>query len=412
MTASPWITVIGIGEDGLSGLAPARVAEIEAAQVLVGGDRHQGLVADFTGERLTWAKSDAGGFRSTFDDIEARRGQRVVVLATGDPLYYGAGAALCDRFGMNDVVIHPAPGAISLAAARMGWSLPDTDTFTLHGRPLETAARYLADGARLIALSENGETPAALAKLLADRGYGASEVTALEHLGGEKEKAVTQVAQAWGDARVADLNTIAVLCVADAGVRGLSRVPGLADDAFAHDGQITKREVRALTLSSLAPLPGETLWDVGAGAGSIAIEWMRAAPHSRAIAIERDPARTDRIAANARTLGVPKLAVIEGAAADVLDRLPGPPDAIFIGGGVTGDMLDACWAQLPEGGRLVANAVTATGEAAVIAFHARHGGAVTRLSVEHLEGMGATDAEAFSPKRAVTHLAVWKGAKA
>ena len=382
-----------------------------AADVLVGGDRHMAHVPDFPGLRLTWDK----GFHPTFDRMEAECvGKCVVVLASGDPMYFGAGSAICERFGMENVVVHPAPGAFSLAAARMGWSLPDCEQLTVHGRAAETVLRYLYPAARLLALSSDGTTPAIVAGLLTDAGFGQSRITVLEHLGGKQEGRVEGIAATWTKKNCADLNTLAIECVADKGAHIYSRSPGLPDDAFEHDGQLTKREVRAVTLSSLAPLPGEMLWDVGAGAGSIAIEWMRAAPHARAVAFERDTVRAGRIEKNANTLGVPRLRVVVGEAPDAFSEMTGKelPDAVFIGGGVTDTLLGAAWANLKPGGRLVANAVTTTGEAALSAFRKQHGGSLTRIAVERLEPMAASrsrdGAEAFRPARQVLHLGVRK----
>lgn len=409
-TIHRWITVIGLGDDGLSGLSEKRCAEIAGADVLVGGDRHMAHAPDFKGKRITW---DAG-FHPTFDRIEAEcQGKRVVVLASGDPLYFGAGASIAKRFGMENVVIHPAPGAFSLAAARMGWSLPDCERLTVHGRPFEVVLRYLCPDARLLVLSQDGETPALVAGLLTKAGFGNSQITVLEHLGGDKESRLEASAKAWTIKKTAHLNTLAIKCVPDEGARILSRAPGLPDDAFDHDGQLTKREVRAVTLSSLAPLPGEVLWDVGAGAGSIGIEWMRSTSHTRAIAFETDPLRAERIKKNARALGVPRLRLVEGTAPDVFSQMTDKetPDAVFIGGGVADDLLAQAWDRLNPGGRLVSNAVTTTGEAALTLFRKKHGGTLTRISIERLEPMAGTDADAFRPARQVLHLCTRKDAE-
>ena len=405
--ADPWITVIGLGDDGLVGLSQKRIAEIKAADVLVGGERHMGHVPDFNGLRITWDK----GFHPTFDRIEAEcLGKRVVVLASGDPMYFGAGAGLCERFGMENVVVHPAPGAFSLAAARMGWSLPDCERLTVHGRAAETVLCYLQPGRRLLVLTQDGTTPALVANLLTDAGFGQSRMTVLAHLGGAQESRMDGLAETWAVAKTEDLNTLAIECVAGKDARIYSQLAGLPDDAFEHDGQLTKREVRAVTLSSLAPLAGEVLWDVGAGAGSIAIEWMRGAPHTRAVAFESDPARARRIEQNARTLGVPRLTVIEGTAPDAFPETTekNMPDAIFIGGGVSDALLDAAWARLRPGGRLVSNAVTTAGEAALTSFCAQRGGSLTRIGIERLQAMGVNGAKAFRPARQVLHLCARK----
>jgi precorrin-6Y C5,15-methyltransferase (decarboxylating) len=400
MTA--WLSVVGIGADGLAGLTPAARALVDAAEVLVGGTRHLTMI-NGSAERLTWETP----LSRTVDAITARRGRRVVVLATGDPMWFGIGVTLARRFARDEVAILPHLSAFSLAAARMGWPLAETEAVTLHGRPLDLLALHLSPGARLLVLSENGETPARVAAFLRDRGWGDSTITVLENLGAADARVATGTAAQWNAGPCADLNTIAIECVANARARVLSRVPGLPDDAFAHDGQITKREVRAATLAALAPLPGQLLWDVGAGCGSIAIEWLRAARGTRAIAIEREPARQAMIAQNAAALGVPALRVIAGTAPEALAGLD-RPDAIFIGGGVSDQaIMETCWSALKQSGRLVANAVTIDGEAALVAAQARHGGDLTRISVSRAGTVGAH--AAWRPMMPVTQ---WSAGKA
>jgi precorrin-6Y C5,15-methyltransferase (decarboxylating) len=379
-----WLAVVGLGEDGLDGLAPAARALVTNAETLVGGARHLALAHPEPGvETLTWQAP----LSLTLDAIAARRGRRVTVLATGDPMWFGIGVALAKRFAGEPMTVIPAPGAFSLACARLGWPLAETVCLTLHGRPLALVNAHLTPGARLLLLAEDGGTAPALAAHLTKGGFGASTITVLEHMGGPREARHDATAAAWGSRRSADLATIAVSLEGDGGARVLASVPGLPDDAFVHDGQITKREVRAATLSALGPLPSQVLWDVGAGAGSVAIEWMRGARGARAIAIEQDPSRARAIAANAATLGVPGLAIVEGRAPEALAGLE-PPDAVFVGGGVRADLLAACWAALKSRGRLVANAVTVEGEAAVTAFRADHGGTLTRIAVSRAEPLG------------------------
>jgi precorrin-6Y C5,15-methyltransferase (decarboxylating) len=400
MTA--WLSVIGVGADGLAGVTPAAQAMVRAAEVLVGGPRHLAMV-NGGAERLTWETP----LSRTVDAIAARRGRRVVVLATGDPMWFGIGVTLARRFARDEIAILPHVSAFSLAAARTGWPLAETEVVTLHGRPLELLALHLSPGARLLILSENGETPARVACFLRDRGWGRSAITVLENLGAADERCVAGIAAQWNAGPCADLNTIAIACVADEGTRVLSRAPGLPDDAFAHDGQLTKREVRAATLAALAPQPGQLLWDVGAGCGSIAIEWMRVARGTRAIAIEREPARQALIAQNASALGVPALRIVAGAAPDALAGLD-PPDAIFIGGGLSAPaMVESCWSALKPSGRLVANAVTLDGEAALAAAHARHGGELARISVSRAGAVGTH--AAWRPLMPVTQ---WSASKA
>jgi precorrin-6Y C5,15-methyltransferase (decarboxylating) len=379
-----WLSIVGLGDDGLASLSRDARARLDAAEVLVGGARHLALVGDHPAERLTWRTPLA----ATVTDIAQRRGKRVVVLATGDPMWFGVGVTLVRHFAPDEYEIFPTIGAFSLAAARLGWALAETETITLHGRPLDALTRVLAPGARVLALSDSGDTPAAVAALLVRRGYGASRLVVLAHLGGAGERIHDGTAHGWSAARGADLNTIAIECRLDAGARPLSRAPGLPDDAFEHDGQLTKQLVRAATLAALAPLAGELLWDVGAGAGSIAIEWLRAGRRMRAVAIERVGTRAAACRRNAATLGVPELIVIEGEAPAALAGLR-PPDAVFIGGGITrADLVDTCWRALRPGGRLVANAVTVEGESALFDLRGRLGGPLSRLAVQHAEPLG------------------------
>jgi precorrin-6Y C5,15-methyltransferase (decarboxylating) len=399
-----WLAVVGIGEDGLPGLAPAARTIVETAEVLVGGARHLAMAPTGDAERLQWARPIA----TTIDMIAARRGRRVAVLASGDPLWHGVGAVLARRFAREEMTVLPQPSAFSLAAARLGWPLAECAAISLHARPVDGLRLHLTPGRRILALSEDGGTPKAVAALLTGLGWGPSALTVFCRLGGPHEAVVAQTAACWGGHRVADLNTIAVECRAGPGARALSRLAGLPDDAFEHDGQLTKREVRAATLAALAPLPGETLWDVGAGSGSISIEWLRAGGNTAAVAVEREPARAAAVARNAAALGVPGLRVVVGAAPEALAGLP-RPDAVFVGGG-TGvpGLLSALWASLPAGGRLVANVVTVEGEARLFDWRARHGGSLTRIAVSRAEPAGAH--QLWRPLASVTQLAAVKPA--
>jgi precorrin-6B C5,15-methyltransferase / cobalt-precorrin-6B C5,C15-methyltransferase len=396
-----WLSVIGIGEDGLAGLSPAARALVETAEILVGGARHLAMVPDGVAERITWERP----LERSITALARHRARRVVVLASGDPLWYGVGAVLARRFAREEIAIMPAQGAFSLAAARLGWPLAKCGQLSLHARPLDTLRLHLAPGRRLLLLTEDGATPAAVAALLTELGFGLSMLSVFEHLGGPREAIVSAPAAEWGERRTAELNTVALECRAGPGAQILSTVPGLPDEAFEHDGQLTKREIRAATLAVLAPVWGETLWDVGAGSGSVAIEWLRAVPGTAAAAIERDPARAAAIARNAAALGVPGLEVIHGEAPAALPEAP--PDAIFVGGGVAAEgMLPALWRALRPGGRLVANAVSLAGERALIDWRARHGGALTRLAVSRAGPLGS--GEAWRPLLAVTQLAATK----
>jgi len=380
---SGWLNIVGIGEDGLDGLSPTARALVDTAEFLVGGERHLAMIAaDHPAERLRWGKP----FDESFAAIEANAGKRVTVLTTGDPMHYGAGAVLSRRMRQAIATVIPAPGAFSLAAARMYWPLQDTVCLSVHGRPAESLFLHLYPGARLLILANDGDTPTRIAGMLTAHGFGDSRVTALEHMGGPREQRRDALAKNWGDGPVAKLNTVAVECIAAPGARLLSRVAGLPDDAFEHDGMMTKRETRAATLAALAPLPGQLLWDVGAGCGSVAIEWMRAG--GRAVGIENNPDRLAMAARNAALLGVPELVLVNGEAPAALEGLAAP-DAVFIGGGIgTEGLFEACWSALGPGGRLVANTVTIEGETALAGLHRAHGGEMVRIAASRLAGVG------------------------
>ncbi|MFO1056777.1 MAG: precorrin-6y C5,15-methyltransferase (decarboxylating) subunit CbiE [Dongiaceae bacterium] len=325
----PWLAVVGLGEDGLAGLSPAARDLIDRAELLVGGARHLALVPEGGAERRGWAMP----LSRTVDEILAWRGRRVVVLASGDPMWFGVGVTLARRIPHGEILVLPGLSAFSLACARLGWPLAEIECLTLHGRPLALLDAALAPGARLLLLSEDGTTPAAVAGRLAALGYGRSRLTVLEHMGGPQERRVDGIAADWPAGAIADLNTIAVECVAGPDALRRPLAPGLPDDAFRHDGQLTKRELRATVLAALAPQPGELLWDVGAGCGSVAIEWLRLGRRLSAIAIERDADRQALIEANAAALGTPHLRLVRGAAPAALADLPAP-HAVFVGGGL------------------------------------------------------------------------------
>lgn len=396
------IAIIGIGEDGLAGLPASARTLVDTAEVLVGGERHLAMIDDdHAAERMIWRSP----LKDTVADIADRRDKRLVVLATGDPMSYGIGVTLGREFGKEAVTVLPAVGAFSLAAARLGWPLEDIDRVTLHGRSLATLVAFVRPDARLLILSEDGGTPAQIAAHLDASGYGQSRLWVMEHLGGDTEAILSGMAADWSIPHCRDLNTVAVECVAGPDATVLSRAAGLPDSVFDHDGQMTKREIRAATLAVLAPQPGELLWDIGVGAGSVAIEWMRLG--GKAIGIERSADRIAKAAANASALGVPALSLIRGDAADEVTKLP-VPDAVFIGGGVTSPGLaQLCWTVLKPGGRLVCNAVTAEGEKVLTELHAEIGGAMTRMAVSRLEPVGPY--HGWRPLMPVTQFHVIKG---
>ncbi|RON35092.1 precorrin-6y C5,15-methyltransferase (decarboxylating) subunit CbiE [Pseudomonas brassicacearum] len=383
---SPWLTVVGIGEDGFKGLGKnARHALLRASRI-IGGQRQLDLLpVCIRGERQLWPSP------FSLDPVLVLRGEPVCVLASGDPMFFGVGASLARQLSSDEMLILPAPSSCSLAAARMGWPLQDVVTLSVVARPIAALNAQLFSGVRLLVLSNDGKSPAAIATLLRERGFGASRLTVLEHLGGAAERRIEGVANDWNNPVIADLNLIAIECIAEPNMPRLSRLAGLPDSAFKHDGQLTKRDVRAITLARLAPVPGELLWDVGAGSGSIGIEWMRAHPSCRALAVEADAGRQQLIEHNREALGVPGLQLIRGSAPQALTRLE-RPDAIFIGGGVTREgVLDTCWTQLKPGGRLIANAVTLQSEVTLMAWRERHGGELTRIHVAQAQPLGEFD---------------------
>jgi len=384
MSAEPWLTIVGIGEDGRAGLSPAARAALEAAELVVGGERHLALAAPFPGRALTWPSP----LKEAFPEILAHRGRPVLILASGDPFNYGIGAQLAALVPADELLCLPQPSSFSLAAARLGWSLPDVATISLHGRALAGMVPYLQPGARLIVLTWDGTTPGKVAALLTERGFGASRLTVLEAMGGPRERRLATTAQGFDLAGIGPLNTLAVEVVAGPEARVVTLVPGRDDAWFDNDGQLTKSEIRAVTLAALAPRAGEVLWDIGAGAGSIAIEWCLAHPRNRAFAVEERPDRAARAAANADRFGAIAVTVVEGRAPEGLADLP-RPEAVFIGGGLTdAGVFEAAWAALPAGGRLVANAVTLESEQRLAALFAAHGGQLRRLSVARAEPVG------------------------
>jgi precorrin-6B C5,15-methyltransferase / cobalt-precorrin-6B C5,C15-methyltransferase len=379
-----WLSIVGIGEDGAEGLGPVARGLVGDAEIVFGGRRHLGLAAPLIrGTTKAWPSP----FDGAVNEVLSHRGQPVCVLASGDPFCYGVGAVLARHVDVQEMVVVPAPSAFSLSAARLGWSPPQAVLLSLHGRNLDLIRPHLQPGARIIALTSDGDGPAALARLLTQNGFGASRLTILEALGGPCERIQTTTAAGCQPGAVEALNTVAIEVVAVPNARILPRAPGLPDDLFEHDGQITKRDIRAVTLSALEPRRGELLWDIGAGSGSVAIEWMLIDPMMRAIAIEQREDRAARIRRNAAACGVPGLQVVEGMAPAALSTLA-PPDAIFIGGGASeAGLLDVAVRALRPGGRLVVNAVTLETEALLLARRAVDG-EIVRIAIAHAEPLG------------------------
>ena len=383
----PWLSIIGIGEDGLGGLNTDARELVDGAEVFFGGTRHLAMLGDDPRPREGWDNP----LSQTIARLGKLKGKAVCVLATGDPMSYGIGVTLAREFGMEQCRVIPHQSAFSLACARLGWPLAEIDCLTLHGRPLGLLNLHLRPNARLLILSENGGTAREVAAMLRQSGYGDSEMSVFQNMGGVKERRFDGLARRWRW-RTGDLNTIAVLCRAKGAAAPLMRPAGLPDEMFQHDGQLTKSDVRAVTLAALAPAPDDVLWDVGAGAGSIAIEFLRAEPTACAIAVEQNASRITNIRTNGERLGARNLQIVEGAAPDALKGLA-RPHVIFIGGGVgDGKVLWACWRALRPGGRLVANTVSLEGEAALLQFMAGKGGAMTRIAISHLDAMGSLHA--------------------
>jgi precorrin-6Y C5,15-methyltransferase (decarboxylating) len=378
------VTVVGIGDDGWDGLSEPARAALRQAPVIVGSARQLALLPDLGVRRQPLPSP----LLAQLDDLVAAN-PGLCLLASGDPMLHGLGATLARRLGTDRLRVLPALSSVTLACARLGWAEHEVDVVSLVSRPVEAVLPGVQPGARVLVLCRDGGTPAVLARLLADRGWGGSELTVLEHLGGPAERVGWPVAAAdLGEDRYADLAVVALVCRPGPGASVLPRVPGLPDDAYESDGQLTRREARALALAALAPGPGQLLWDVGAGSGSIGIEWMRVDARCRAVAVERRGDRAERVRRNAAALGVPDLEVVCGEAPAVLTGLS-RPDAVFVGGGVTGDgLLETCWERLGPGGRLVAHAVTVESEAVLHRWRQTVGGQLVRLAASHAGSLG------------------------
>ncbi|WP_291855019.1 precorrin-6y C5,15-methyltransferase (decarboxylating) subunit CbiE [Bradyrhizobium sp.] len=402
-TGPRWLSIVGIGEDGVEGLSSVALQLIRSAELVVGGARHLELASGLIrGRRLAWPSpiSDA------FPEIERHRGRAVAILASGDPFHFGVGKQIAAFVQADEFICLPQPSAFSLAAARMGWPLQDVSLVTLHGRALSGIIRHLQPGARILALSWDNATPRKLSELLTTHRMGKTRMTVLEAMGGARERIRHATASNFDLEEIQPLNTIAIEIVAELEAIIVPLAPGLDDDFFEHDGQLTKREVRAVTLSSLQPLQGQLLWDIGLGAGSVAIEWLLRHPSLRAIGIEARSDRAGRAARNAAALGVPELEIVQGLAPDALAGLT-RPDAVFIGGGMMDEgVFDAAWSALKSGGRLIANAVSLETEARLAGRFQQFGGDLVRLQVARADRVGAMSG--WRPAMPVTQWRVRK----
>jgi precorrin-6Y C5,15-methyltransferase (decarboxylating) len=394
------VTVVGIGENGWSGLGDEGRAALSRAREIVGSTRQLALLPEGLAARTELLPSP---LLPGLETLLAASAEPLCLLASGDPMLHGIGATIARMIPPADLRVIPAVSSVTLACARLGWAEQSVEVVSAVSQPVQAVHPAVSPGARILVLSRDGATPAAVAALLVARGYGSSEVTVLEHLGGPSERQISGQADAWPAEVSADLNIVAVQCGDGVGADLLSRNGGLPDDAYDHDGALTKQEVRAVTMAALAPGPGQLLWDVGAGSGSIGVEWMRLHPSAHAIAIEAREDRSDRISRNALNLGVPALQVVTGRAPEVLEGLAAP-DAVFVGGGVSvPGVLEACWDALRPGGRLVANAVTLETDALLAQWHAGRGGELVRLAVSRAGPLGGFTA--WRPQLPVT---IWK----
>lgn len=399
---TPWLTIIGIGEDGHEGLSTRSKHALVTAKFVIGSDRTLAMLPVGTAKHIEWPQP----FSRVVEMVKPLAGKPTVMLATGDPMNFGVARKILTFVPMAEVVIIPGLSAFSLAAAHLGWSLPDCDCFTIHGRPAANVEAFIQPDARLLILTEDGASVAEVSRRLIARGFDKSMVTVLENLGSSTETTHSFVASEMPDQTWSPLNTLAVHCIASPVAKVWSRIAGLPDDAFQHDGQITKREARAATLAALAPAPDQLLWDIGAGSGSISIEWMRSTRGCEAIAIEPDAERRAMIAINADQLGTPRLKVIAGSAPEALAELSAP-HAVFIGGGIDDDgVFEAAWGALRSGGNLVANTVTLEGDRRLINLQEQHGGDLVRMDVSTLTKVG--DMRAMKPRMSVLQWRVQK----
>ena len=397
-----WLTIVGMGEDGWEGLSNRARLAIKSTDVIVGSTRLFNLLPNIKVERQEWPQP----FSAVIEKIKPLAGRNTVILATGDPLNFGIARKLLEFIPFDEMTIIPHVTAFALAASRMGWSLPDCDCFTIHGRPAANVETFIQPNARLLVLTEDDTSIAEVCRRLLARGFKNSEITVLENMGGQKERLTSFAANANPNLEWSPLNVLAIHCIAGPEAKIYSRVAGLPDEAFVHDGQLTKREVRAATLAALAPAPDQLLWDIGAGCGSVSIEWMRSTRGCEAYAIEHNDDRLKMIANNADQLGTPRLKVISGKAPEALNGLPAP-DAVFIGGGVgNAGVFETAWQNLKSGGRLVCNVVTIEGEMHLYDLQEKHGGDLVRINVSTLTKVGPY--RAMKPRMSVVQWKVIK----
>ncbi|MCG8507644.1 MAG: precorrin-6y C5,15-methyltransferase (decarboxylating) subunit CbiE [Rhodospirillales bacterium] len=396
-----WLQVIGVGDNGWKSLSPEGREALETAEVVIGSERLFVRLSGLRAECVQWPSP----ITEVAEVIRTYHGRRVAVVATGDPLWYSVGSLIAKSFASEEVRFHPQLSSFQQAACHMGWALQEVACETIHGRPIELISPLLGDGQRLLLLGENSESPKRVAAFLRQNGFAASGITVLSHLGGVEESRAEGWAENW-EQPVPSFHVLAIECRASGPQKTeAGRVPGLSDDHYEHDGQITKREVRAVTLSKLRPMPGELLWDIGCGAGSVAIEWVRAAPGARAIGVDRDAERLGMARRNASRLGAVKLELIEGDAAEILSQSE-DPDAVFFGGGMTMEAIEKAHARLRPHGRLVCNAVTLESETLLANCHDRFGGEMCRIAIDTLSPIGSR--RGWRPSMPVTQWSLSK----
>ncbi|MEO9167232.1 MAG: precorrin-6y C5,15-methyltransferase (decarboxylating) subunit CbiE [Aestuariivirga sp.] len=397
-----WLTIIGMGEDGYAGLSTTAKRAIETAEVIIGSQRLLAMLPKQKAETHLWPQP----FAAAYTQVKSLAGRNTVLLATGDPMNFGVARKLFELLPHNEIKVVPHLSTFSLAAAELGWSIPDCDCLTIHGRPAANLEAFIQPDAKLLVLTQDETSIAEVCRRLIARGFEKSSITVLENLGGDKERITNFTAEQNPNLNWSPLNTLAIHCIASPDAKVYSRLAGLPDEAFVHDGQLTKRETRAITLAALAPAPDQLLWDVGAGCGSIAIEWMRSTRGCEAVAIEHHEPRCAMIAQNIDQLGTPRLKLIKGSAPAALAGLE-RPHAIFIGGGV-GDagVFETCWQALRSGGRMVANVVTIEGEMHLYDLQEKHGGELVRIAISKLESVGKL--RALKPKMPITQWRVVK----
>ncbi|HHS82574.1 MAG TPA: precorrin-6y C5,15-methyltransferase (decarboxylating) subunit CbiE [Devosia sp.] len=383
-----WLHVVGVGEQGVQELPAATRRLLENAQTIFGSPRFLDRIAAREGQDL---RPYLSPFSRNLEAIIACRNSPTVVLASGDPNWFGIGATLSRHVGPDEMRLHPALSSFQLAAALLHWPLEQVRCLSLHGRPVENLARFLAPGARILALTGSARTLGQVRDLLLAANLPETRLSILENLGGEQQ-VIHEMVAADPLPAIGDFYVLAIHCPDRLQADYLARVPGLSDHLFRHDGQLTKRQVRAATLAHLAPFPGALLWDLGAGSGSIGIEWMRAAAGARATCVEINSERCANIRHNAGALGVPALEVVCADSAQWLASrdVSTLPDAIFLGASLTDEPLfETCLKALRPGGRLVANAVTVAAQQALLARQARLGGELSSLSVASLGSIGS-----------------------